>query len=121
MAQLFTACLYINGNIASTVLTTDMTYKGITVAANAVILITAGLINTVGVKALGFLCSVSVVFNIVGLAAVVITVVALTPTRVPIQVLFETWNNQTFFSDPCECEKVMQLLGTPENIVITDL
>ncbi|KAJ3202376.1 hypothetical protein HDU83_003532 [Entophlyctis luteolus] len=99
-AQLFVACFYAGGvlNVVDHP-TTDMFYIGIVNVVNFLILVMCALLNTVAVKWLGYLTSVSVFFNIGGMLLSMISAVAMSPTHLSLSDMFSYWNNQTGLSD----------------------
>ncbi|KAJ1545700.1 hypothetical protein HK405_007739 [Cladochytrium tenue] len=99
-AQLIVACFYAGGvlNVVDYP-STGMFYVGIVNVVNFGILLASGLINTVGVKLLGKVTSLSVFFNIGGMLASVIAAVVMSPTHIPVADLFSYFVNETLMPD----------------------
>ncbi|KAI9327582.1 amino acid/polyamine transporter I [Zopfochytrium polystomum] len=99
-AQLVIACFYAGGVLnVDDHPTTSLYYKGIVNVLNILILLLSALLNTTAVKWLGWMASVSVFFNIGGMALSVILAAIMTPTRIALSDLFNYWVNATGLPD----------------------
>ncbi|KAJ3111957.1 hypothetical protein HK100_002495 [Physocladia obscura] len=99
-SQLFVACFYAGGVLNTTDHpTTDMLYLGIVNVVNFLILFLSALLNTVAVKWLGYLTTVSVFFNIGGMLINMIGAVSMSATHISVADVFSYWNNATGMQD----------------------